>query len=180
MRISKPPDATNARHAGRCAGGIGHRLAALAAAAVLGCLAPAATAASWQTFVVDDSMTQVLSGGTRLNWRTPTPSRHAADQLTASVSVDVVLNLTPWVGKLARIYMVMPPLPQSTLTVQWTTRGLLMPGQLSGGQRQLVFQGVVPGARLEDLMRVTALANAGDPTTPPRVNFTFEIEVQGR
>ncbi len=93
------------------------------------------------------------------------------------MQVRVVLNLSPWVGKQARVYMVMPSLAQSSLTVQWTSTGLLAPGRLSGGQRQLVYQGIVPGARIEDTLRVTVLADARDAATPARVNFTFEIEV---
>ncbi len=96
------------------------------------------------------------------------------------MQVRVVLNVIPWVGKPARVYMVMPSLAQSSLAIQWTTSGLLLPGRLSGGQRQLVFQGVVPAARIEDTLRVTALADARDAATPARVNFSFEIEVPSR
>jgi hypothetical protein len=149
-------------------------------AALLAGHAGAALAAGWSTYVVDDSMTHVQPGGGSLRWRNPKPPRNGADELSAAVNVDVVLNVTPWVGKLARIYMVMPHLPQSTLRVEWVTKGLLLPGQLSGGQRQLVFQGVIPSPRMEEAMRVTALSDPHDPSTPRRVNFTFEIEVQNR
>ncbi len=83
-------------------------------------------------------------------------------------------------GKPARIYMLMPPVPQSSMTVQWATAGILMPGRMTGGQRQLVFQGVVPGPRLEDSLHVVSSVDARDPVTPTRVNFTFEIEVPSR
>lgn len=137
-------------------------------------------AAGWATFSVDDSMSQVQAGAAPLRWRHALPSRTEANLLDATVDVRIVLNLSPWVGKPARIFMVMPPLPQSSLSVQWTTMGTLLPGRLAGGQRQLVFQGVVPGARLEDTMHVIASADARDAATPPRVNFTFEIEVPKR
>jgi hypothetical protein len=137
-------------------------------------------AAGWATFAVDDSMSQVQAGATPMRWRHALPSRNEANVLDATLDVRIVLNLSPWVGKPARIYMVMPPLPQSSLSVQWTTAGALLPGRLSGGQRQLVFQGIVPGPRLEDTMRVTASADARDAATPPRVNFTFEIEVPSK
>ena len=143
--------------------------------------AASAQGAGWTTFAVDDSMSQVQAGAAPLRWRHALPSsRNEANLLDATLDVRIVLNLSPWVGKPARIYMVMPPLPQSSLSVQWTTAGALLPGRLSGGQRQLVFQGVVPGARLEDTMRVTASTDARDAATPPRVNFTFEIEVPGK
>ena len=108
------------------------------------------------------------------------PSKQSANLLDATTEVRIVLNVSPWIGKPARIYMVMPQLPQSTLTVQWTTAGALLPGRLSGGQRQLVFQGVIAGARLEETMRIVASTDARDAVTPARVNFTFEIEVPSR
>lgn len=125
-------------------------------------------------------MSQTQSSAAQLRWRDSLPSRNAVDLLDATMDVRIVLNVGPWVGQPARIYMVMPPLVQSSLTVQWTTSGLLSPGRLRSGQRQLVFQGVVPGARIEDTMRVVAVADARDAVTPQRVNFTFEIEVPGR
>ena len=137
-------------------------------------------AAGWTTYVVDDSMSQTLAPAAQLRWRSALPSRNGADLLEATMQVRVVLNVSPWVGKTARIYMVMPPLAQSSLAVQWASSGLLLPGRLVGGQRRLVFQGVVPGARIEDTMRVTALADARDTATPQRVNFSFEIEVPSR
>lgn len=136
------------------------------------------TAAGSATFPVDDSMSQA-QGAAALRWRHALPSGTEANLLDATMDVRIVLNLSPWVGKRARIFMVMPTLPQSGLSVQWETKGTLLPGRLAGGQRQLVFQGVVPGARLEDTMRVTATADARDAATPLRVNFTFEIEVPG-
>ena len=138
------------------------------------------TAAGWATFPVDDSLSHVQAGAAALRWRHALPSRTEANLLDATLDVRIVLNLGPWVGKPARIFMVMPSLPQSSLFVQWTTQGTLLPGRLTGGQRQLVFQGVVPGARLEDTMRVTASVDARDAAAPPRVNFTFEIEVPGK
>ncbi len=139
-----------------------------------------ALAAGWATFPVDDSMSQPQAAPAQLRWRDPLPSRRTANMLDATMDVRIVLNVSPWVGKPARIYMLMPPLPQSSLTVQWATAGILLPGRLTGGQRQLVFQGVIPGPRLEDTMRVTSSVDARDPVTPKRVNFTFEIEVPNR
>ena len=139
-----------------------------------------AHAAGWSKFSVDDSMSQVQAPAAALRWRHPLPSRHASSLLDGRMDVRIVLNVTPWLGKPARIYMVMPNLPQSNLSVQWATAGTLMPGRLSGGQRQLVFQGVVSGPRIEDWMHVSVVADARDPVTPQRVNFTFEIEVPSR
>ena len=134
-------------------------------------------AAGWATYAVDDSMSQVQAPSAALRWRDLLPTRDASNLMDARMDVRIVLNLAPWVGKQSRIYMVLPVLPQSNVEVQWTTTGLLIPGRLSSGQRQLVFQGPVPGPRIEDLMRVAVIADARDPVTPQRLNFTFEIEV---
>lgn len=151
--------------------------AVLLAACTLGLPSPAPAAAGWATYAVDDSQSQVQAPAAQLRWRQPLPSRNSPDLLEASLAVRIVLNVSPWVGKPARIYMVMPPLWQSSLAVQWTSNGLLQPGRLASGQRHLVFQGVVPGPRIEDTLRVTAIADARDRATPQRVNFSFEIEV---
>jgi hypothetical protein len=145
-----------------------------------GLCAPLCFGAGWATFAVDDSMSQVQAPAAPLRWRTPLPSKSESNLLDAAVQVRIVLNTSPWVGKQARIFMVMPPLPQSSLSVQWMTGGILQPGRLTGGQRQLVYQGIVPGPRIEDTMRVAVVADARDPVTPQRVNFTFEIEVPSR
>lgn len=155
-------------------------LLALVAAAGTTVWSQPGRAAGWATFAVDDSMTRTRTSAAQLRWRDALPSRDAVDLLDATMDVQVVLNVSPWVGQPARIYMVMPALIQSSLTVHWTTSGLLAPGRLSSGQRYLVFQGVVPGPRIEDTMRVVAVADANDMTTPQRANFTFEIEVPGR
>ena len=159
--------------------GVAAAFVAAGLAAVMFGAAPA-HAVGWSTFPVDDSMSQVQGGPAPMRWRSVMPSRTGSNLLDATLEVRIVLNVAPWVGKPARIYMVMPPLPQSSLSVQWLSAGTLLPGRLAGGQRQLVFQGVVPGARIEDTFRVTAVADARDAATPPRVNFTFEIEVPGR
>jgi hypothetical protein len=150
---------------------------AFAAALVAGA---ASFAATWATYPVDDSLSQVQAGAAQLRWRDKLPSRDAANLLDATMEVRIVLNVAAWVGAPARIYMVMPPIAPSNLTVQWATAGTLLPGRLSGGQRQLVYQGVIPSARIEDTLRVLASTDGSDAATPQRVRFTFEIETPSR
>ncbi len=125
-------------------------------------------------------MSQVQAGVAQFRWRHALPSRDAPNLLDATLDVRVVLNVAAWVGSPARIYMLMPATPQSGLTVQWATAGTLFPGRLSGGQRQLVYQGVIAAPRIEDTLRVIASTDAGDPATPQRVKFTFEIETPAK
>ncbi|MEY2893401.1 MAG: hypothetical protein RJA98_3309 [Pseudomonadota bacterium] len=139
----------------------------------------AVQAATWRTFAVDDSLSQAVSVPVPFRWRSLGPSRTGEPPLEAVTDVRVVLKTSAWVGLPARIYMVMPAQPTApTLAVQWSTRGLLLPGRLTGGQRQLVFQGAVPAASMQDALHVTASAWQGDAASPQRLNFSFEIEVQ--
>lgn len=165
----------------RCTRCIGARrtFAATLAVASLSFALPS-FAATWATFPVDDSLSQVQASAAPFRWRDKLPSRDAGNALDATMEVRVVLNVAAWVGNPARIYMVMPPVAPSNLTVQWATAGTLLPGRLTGGQRQLVYQGVIPSPRIEDTLRVLASTDASDPATPQRVRFTFEIETPGR
>lgn len=141
-------------------------------------LGGSAWAAGWRTHVVDDSLSQVAAGVVPFRWRSVGPSRRDEPPLEASTEVRIVLQTAAWVGQPARIYMVLPPQPGApSLAVQWATRGVLLPGRLTGGQRQLVFQGAVPGPQMQDLLQVTAWARGDDAALPSRLNFSFEIEV---
>lgn len=152
--------------------------ATLLCALMVGAAAPA-QAATWRTFAVDDSQSQVLSAPVPFRWRHLGPGRPGEPLLEAVTDVRIVLQTGAWVGLPARIYMVMPPpTTASTLAVQWSTRGVLLPGRLVGGQRQLVFQGAVPAALMQDALHVTVSAWQGDAAAPQRLNFSFEIEVQ--
>ena len=139
--------------------------------------AASATSAATRTYVVDDSQSRVEPISPVLRWRTPLPLRGAAPMLDALLNVRVVLNLAPWVGKSARIYMVMPMSNPSSLSVEWTGAGNLRGGRLSSGQRQLVYEGIVTAPRLEDTLKLRASVDARDTTTLPPVDFRFEIEV---
>lgn len=64
-------------------------------------------------------MSQAQGGPAPLRWRPSLPSKNTSSQLDAALDVRIVLDLKAWVGKPARIYMVMPPLAPSGLTIQW-------------------------------------------------------------
>lgn len=119
----------------------------------------------------------MLTPLTALRWSDPLPNRRSAPRLEGRAEVKLVLNTAPWVGRQARIYMAMPAVAPATLGIEWRTDGRLLPGRLGGGQRQLVFQGVVPSPRLEDTLHVDVHADARDPVTPSQIRYTFTIEV---
>jgi hypothetical protein len=157
-------------------GAMAHAFAIAIATAIAAALPSPAAAGGWQGHAVDDSLT-LVPGPVQWQWRDALPSRHTAPLLQAELSVQVVLALGPWVGRPARIYMAMPSMPPSSLSARWTTGGTMLAGSLAGGQRHLVFQGIVPVPRMEDTLRMQLQADARDPVLPQQVRFDFQIEV---
>lgn len=134
--------------------------------------------AGWSSYPVDDSMSRTVPANVELRWRDAVPGRDTQHLLGAVFALQARLDVAAWVGRTARVYMAMPVTPQSTLSIQWAGSGTLSSGRLSGGQRHLVYQGVIPGPVLEDLLRVEVLADSRDAVQPRTVQFNFIIEVQ--
>jgi hypothetical protein len=153
------------RHWGVC---LGLMLAVLLMAQV-----PPAAAA---TFVVDDSQSAVLNPNLALQWRSITPS--GGDHIVqGSTRVQIKLDVRPWAGKLARIYMTLPAQPNGVVTANWQFEGPLLSGQLSSGSRGLVWTGVLPAALLEDVMVVTIQTDGRLLNAAQQLRFNFEIDL---
>lgn len=127
------------------------------------------------TFVLDDSASVVQQPSVQIKWREAGPGRGASTLADASTRVNLVLNTHPWAGRAARVYMVLAPQPVR-VTARWTTRGILLPGQLQSGARTLVFEGVVP-ATLQDLLEVMVSTDGRELGVAQRLRFTYEIEL---
>ena len=95
----------------------------------------------------------------------------------ATLRVDVRLNLAPWVNKQARIYMVLAPTDGEQLTANWRTQGRLLPGSVRGGNRTIVFDGVVREPFLNETIELNLLADGRLLTRTQQLQFHFEIEV---
>jgi hypothetical protein len=90
--------------------------------------------------------------------------------------VSLSLNTRAWAGKHGRIYMLLAPQPVR-FEVSWTTRGTLQPGRLEPGQRQLVFDGLVPGPTLTDTLELALSADGRELQAAQQMRFSYEIEV---
>ena len=126
-------------------------------------------------FTVDDSASSVLGDG---KWRWRSLQFGSPDSMTVDsrFSVHAVLNTQPWVGKPARIYMLLAPQP-TRLSLQWTTRGTLLAGRIEPGQRVLVFDGTVTAALLRDQLEIQASADGRELRSAQRLRVSYEIEV---
>ncbi len=84
----------------------------------------------------------------------------SADQMNALVAelggVELKIDVSAYVGRPVRIYFALPLAVKglrgtSGLKVEWTTRGILMPGHVVPGNRALVYQGTVPAREMGDV-----------------------------
>jgi hypothetical protein len=141
-----------------------------ALAAWLACSAHAAT------FRVDDSQTQVLESTVPMRWQefSPTARSHTIE---GNTRVHVRLNLSPWQGKVGKIYMVLPTQPIGTVQVSWRGQGKLLSGNLVSGQRSLVFAGPVQSALLDDVLALNLRADGRLVQSLHRLEFHYEIEL---
>ncbi len=136
---------------------------------------PAALA---QTYPVDDSGSQVLGSNVRMKWDSVVPRPGQPSTMTGHLTVLVRLDVSPWRGRSGRIYKKLAPQPNGPVRAQWTSRGVLMPGQLRDGERTLVYNGPIVADRLEDTLMVTLQADGDRLPDQSQLNFTFEIELE--
>ncbi|HZH42560.1 MAG TPA: hypothetical protein VEY50_00520 [Lysobacter sp.] len=133
------------------------------------------TSAAAATYPVDDSRSQVFGGAVRLQWHDPAPGR--TDLATGELSVLARLWVAPWRGRVGRIYLVLPPQPLTTVSVRWTTRGVLLPGAVQSGQRVLVYAGEIRSDQIEDMLQLTITADGNRLVRTEQLEFRFEIDV---
>lgn len=145
-------------------------------AVLVGLLALGATSARAATFTVDDSAS-TAEGAVGMQWQADLGGPRGSTEVLGASRVQVVLNVEPWVGRQARLFMTLPPQRVASLAVQWRTRGVLREGVLRGGQRVLVYEGRIDAPRLRDTLDVRVQADGRELDEPQRLQFGFEIEV---
>lgn len=145
------------------------------AMACLACLAFAGPVFA-QAYRVDDSRSQVLGGTLRLKPEN-TRSRNAmATQVAGETNVAAVLDVSPWKGRQARIYLTIPGHEGARLVVDWNTHGRLLPGSVRSGERTLVYAGMIATDTLEDTLRLVIRADGRKLRRDEQLAFAFEIE----
>ncbi len=151
----------------------------IAVGLMLSSLLISTTAVSAQTFPVDDSASQVLDSGTvRMRWDAPVPRPGQSSTISGQVTVLVRLDVSPWLGRNARIYQKLPSLASGPVTARWTTQGALLPGALHAGERTLVYAGAISSARIEDTFHMTIQADGDRVLRQESLPFSFEIELE--
>jgi hypothetical protein len=109
------------------------------------------------------------------------------EQLNAMVAtvpnLEFRLDTSAYVGKRARIYLVIPEFVQglrapSGMRVEWTARGSFMAGAALPGQRTLVYDGMIQRPALQESLDLSIFLDARHIERGLRFDPTFEIDVQ--
>jgi hypothetical protein len=146
----------------------------LVALAILGASASASGLAA--TYTIDDTGTATADPTVGMRWQELSPRRRTSQLLTGATFVRVHLNLLPWVGRNARIFLVLPAQEPLGLTATWTTQGRLLPGSVTTGSRVLVYSGRIGTAVMEDTLRLNLTVNGTSLRHQTTLNFNFELE----
>jgi hypothetical protein len=129
------------------------------------------------TYRVEESGTFPQESSTPMRWRQVAPSRGGDNTIEGAATVNLRLNLGPWLNRQAKLFMVLPEQPVAPVRVSWTTQGRLQPGQLISGQRALVYAGPITAAVLEDTLVLKFEADGTRMSSAQSLRFHFEIDV---
>ena len=97
-------------------------------------------------------------------------------------NIDTRLDTSDFVGSKARIFLELPVQIRGLnnperLLLRWTTNGLFQDGEVTPGNRRLIFEGRISGAVMRDIFNFTFEADARFLTQSLRLEPVYEIEV---
>jgi len=150
-----------------------HRMLGLAA--LIATLA--VNVASAATYRVDDGATMPFETTARLRWRDLVPSKANDNTIEGAVLVAVRLNLSQWLNRNARLFLVLPERGTAPVRVTWVTQGRLLPGSISPGNRVLVHSGVITSPVIDETLTLKIEADGTQLSATQRLNFHFEIDL---
>ena len=106
-----------------------------------------------KTTLIDDTGTQAVEPFVSMLWKNLVPQRSGNNNLlTGTTTIRVRINVLPWLRHFGRIYLALPVQPPGPVSVTWSTNGRLLPGQLTSGNRVLVYAGPITTPFMEDIL----------------------------
>ena len=139
-------------------------------------MAMASGMAGAKTSIVDDSGTLPYNANAPLQWQALSPRRTANNLMDGATTVQVRLNVAPWLNRRGQIYMVMPAQQPGPIQVAWTTQGRLLPGQMISGTRALVYSGLISAPVINEVMTLKLVVDGRRMQQAYQLNFHFEID----
>lgn len=126
---------------------------------------------------VDDSATIVLQPSVAMEGGAAgQPPR--SPLVAAATEALVRLDLSAWVGRRGRIYMVLRPEPGATVRASWTTSGVLLAGRIRSGEAGLVYAGPIAAPAIADRLQLLLEADGRRLEHEQALDFRFEIEIE--
>ncbi|MDH3900453.1 MAG: hypothetical protein OEU51_05330 [Gammaproteobacteria bacterium] len=97
-------------------------------------------------------------------------------------NVDTRLDTSDFIDKQARIFLELPIQVRGLnnsqrLTVSWTTNGLFQDGEVTPGNRRLIFEGKITEPVMRDIFNFTFEVDARFLTESLRLEPEYEIEI---
>lgn len=129
-----------------------------------------------KTTVIDDSGTLPYDAPLLLHWQQLSPRRPVNNRMTGTLTLRVKLNVTPWLRRPGRIYLVLPAQQPGAMSASWSTQGRLLAGRVSSGTRSLVYSGLLTTPFIEDVLQLTLEVDGTQMRQLYRVNFRFEMD----
>lgn len=136
---------------------------------------------------LDDSLSPQEQINIQFVWKHQTPNetldaREFNAVVAQALNVDTRLDTSDYVGANARIFLELPIQVRGLdnpyrLTVSWTTGGLFQDGEVTPGNRRLIFEGTIPSAVMRDTFNFTFEVDARFLTYNLRLEPIYEIEL---
>ena len=136
---------------------------------------------------LDDSLSPRRQVDLDLQWKyqgnTDRLGNAEFNAVTAQVrNLDTRLDTSSYVGSEARIFLDLPILVRglgnpSSLVLSWTTGSLFNPGQVTPGNRQLIYEGSITQPVMRDIFNFTFELDARYLLQTLRVEPVYEIEI---
>jgi hypothetical protein len=130
------------------------------------------------TVRLDDAGSYALQPNAQMQWRSNLPKGGSSPDTETRVQVQIHINTRDYMGRQGRIYMVLPLDPGPQITATWQTQGRLIPGEVTSGNRGLVFSGPITGPTLDDQLDIRLRSQGDWPAASRRLNVHFELDTQ--
>jgi hypothetical protein len=111
-----------------------------------------------------------------MHWRAFSPRQTNSTVVNGSTAVQVRLNVAPWLRRTGRIYLILPAQQPGSIRADWTTQGRLLSGQVTSGERALVYSGLISSPYLEDVLQLSITVGGERLRQTYSLNFRFEME----
>jgi len=135
------------------------------------------TPAHAKTTTIDDTGTTALEPFVNMRWKSVAPPRAGRDDsMVGTTTIQVRLNVMPWLKRSGRIYLSLPAQQPGPIGASWIAQGRFLSGRVQSGSRVLVYAGPITTPFLEDVLKFQFDVNGILLRHAYPVTFRFEMD----